>query len=100
MSTLRRRAAPAGVLLVAAATCLPALPAHASGDRWTVPHSASITIRGHGFGHGHGMAQVAAQGAARQRLPRRQIANFYYEGTTWGTASGRVDVLITGNTTD
>jgi len=100
MSTLRRRAARAGVLLAVAATCLPALPAHASGDRWTVPHSASITIRGHGFGHGHGMSQYGAEGAARQGLTYRQIANFYYEGTSWGTANGRVDVLITGNTTD
>lgn len=100
MSTLRRRAARAGVLLAAAATCLPALPAHASGDRWTVPHSASITIRGHGFGHGHGMSQYGAEGAARQGLTYRQIANFYYEGTSWGTANGRVDVLISGNTSD
>ena len=100
MSTLWRRTARAGVLLAVAALAAPAVPAHAAGDRWTVPHQATITIRGHGFGHGHGMSQYGAEGAARQGLTYRQIGDFYYRGTSWGTAQGRVEVLITGDTSD
>ena len=100
MSILRRRTAPAGALLVAALLGASATPAHAAGDRWPVPHQATITIRGHGFGHGHGMSQYGAEGAAREGLTYRQIADFYYQGTSWGTARGRVDVLITGDTSD
>ena len=100
MSILRRRTAPAGALLVAALLGASAIPAHAAGDRWSVPHQATITIRGHGFGHGHGMSQYGAEGAAREGLTYRQIADFYYRGTSWGTAKGRVDVLITGDTSD
>jgi stage II sporulation protein D len=65
-----------------------------------VPRNASITIKGHGYGHGHGMSQYGAEGAARRGLTFRQIANFYYPGTTWGTARGSVRVLISADTTD
>ena len=65
-----------------------------------MPRKASITIKGHGYGHGHGMSQYGAEGAARQGLTFRQIANFYYPGTTWGTARGAVRVLISADTTD
>ena len=38
---------------------------------------------------------------AESRIPfHRQIAGFYYPGTDWGTAGGRVSVLITADTTD
>ncbi len=77
-----------------------ATPAHAAGDRWSVPHQATVTIRGHGFGHGHGMSQYGAEGAAREGLTYREIADFYYRGTDWGVAKGRVEVLITGDTSD
>ncbi len=69
-------------------------------DSWSVPRQAWITIKGHGYGHGHGMSQYGAEGAARQGLTYRQIANFYYPGTTWGTARGRVRVQISADTTD
>ena len=69
-------------------------------DSWSVPRKASITIKGHGYGHGHGMSQYGAEGAARRGLTFRQIANFYYPGTTWGTARGSVRVLISADTTD
>ncbi len=85
--------------LVLAAAPAPA-PAATTADTWSVPTSAWITIRGHGFGHGHGMSQYGAEGAARQGLTYRQIAEFYYPGTAWGTARGRVTVLITADTTD
>ena len=63
-------------------------PAQAAEDRWTVPRQATITISGHGYGHGHGMSQYGAEGAARQGLTYRQIAEFYYPGTDVGHRPG------------
>jgi len=100
MTTTRRRTARAGVLLAATLVATTAGPAHAAGNSWDVPHQATITIRGHGFGHGHGMSQYGAEGAARQGLTYKQIADFYYRGTSWGTTKGRVVVFITGGTPD
>ena len=88
----------AGVLGLAATVSAPADAGNAP-DTWTVPSSARITISGHGYGHGHGMSQYGAEGAARQGLTYRQIAEFYYAGTTWGAAGGRIRVQITGDTT-
>ena len=87
--------------LVALASVLVALPAQAAGgsDRWSVPTAATVTITGHGFGHGHGLSQYGAQGAARQGLTYRQIADFYYPGTEWGTARGAISVQITADST-
>ena len=76
---------------------LPA-PAYAADD-WTIPASATIRIDGHGYGHGHGMSQHGAQGAALQGLSHQDIAAFYYPGTTFGTAKGRVSVLVSADTT-
>ena len=94
------RAVP--VLFSAAlAASLPVIPASAAtGDVWRIPTDATITIRGHGYGHGHGMSQYGAEGAAREGLSYRKILGFYYPGTDWGTARGRVTVLITADTTD
>lgn len=72
----------------------------ADQDVWRVPASATITIKGHGYGHGHGMSQYGAEGAARQGLTHRQIAEFYYPGTAWGTSRGLVTVLLTADTSD
>ncbi|HYF73191.1 MAG TPA: SpoIID/LytB domain-containing protein, partial [Nocardioides sp.] len=72
----------------------------AEEDVWRVPTKATVTIKGHGYGHGHGMSQYGAEGAARQGLTHRQIAEFYYPGTQWGTSGGRVTVLLTADTTD
>ncbi|MCW2795938.1 SpoIID/LytB domain-containing protein [Nocardioides sp.] len=92
-------------LLVTATVALSGLAttpagAAASQDTWRVPAHATITIKGHGYGHGHGMSQYGAEGAARQGLGYRQIASFYYPGTTWGRSRGRVTVLITEDTSD
>ena len=76
-----------------------AAPAHAADSR-SLRSDGTVTIKGHGYGHGHGMSQYGAEGAARQGLTHRQIVEFYYPGTTWGTAKGRVTVLITADTTD
>ena len=97
---------PARALRLLALACVAPLllttlasPATAA-DSWAVPRKAWITIKGHGYGHGHGMSQYGAEGAARQGLTYRQIAKFYYPGTTWGTAQGRVRVQISADTTD
>lgn len=66
---------------------------------YTVPDSKRLVIKGHGFGHGHGMSQYGAYGAARQGLGFRQILDFYYPGTSWGSVTGKVRVLITSDTT-
>ncbi len=89
---------PAVGLLVGALT-LTAAPAHAA-DSWDVPRNATIVLKGHGYGHGHGMSQHGAEGAARDGLTYREIADFYYPGTSWGRAKGRIRVQITGDTTD
>jgi len=86
-----------GLALVAALTA--AHPAYAA-DAWKVPQKATITIKGHGYGHGHGMSQYGAEGAAREGLSFEEIAEFYYPGTRWGSAKGRIRVQITADTTD
>jgi stage II sporulation protein D len=100
----RPRATRAAGLLVAAALTFPS-DAAASGaapgaGSWPVPSNAWVTITGHGYGHGHGMSQYGAAGAARQGRTFRQIADFYYPGTTWGKIGGRVTVRISADTTD
>jgi SpoIID/LytB domain protein len=44
------------------------------------------------------MSQWGAEGAARQGLGYRDIVGFYYPGTSWGRATGKVRVLITADT--
>lgn len=86
--------------LAMTAAALVGLPAsaHAAVDDWTIPDKATIRIHGHGYGHGHGMSQHGAQGAALQGLTHQQIIEFYYPGTTWGSARGKVSVLISADT--
>lgn len=96
-----RRTTVSALVGVLAGGLLVAVPASAAprGVRsWDVASAARITISGHGYGHGHGMSQYGAEGAARQGLTYRQIADFYYPGTSWGTATGRVTVQLTGDT--
>ncbi|GAB3770783.1 SpoIID/LytB domain protein [Nocardioides ginsengisegetis] len=89
------------VLSGALAAAAIGVPAHAgTGDTWKVPAQAWITIKGHGYGHGHGMSQYGAEGAARQGLGYAKIVEFYYPGTDWGQATGRVTVLLTGATSN
>lgn len=94
------RASLAGLALATLGSVLTPLPAHATDDTWRVPADAWVTIKGHGYGHGHGMSQYGAEGAAREGLTHRQIAEFYYPGTSWGKAGGRIEVTLTGDTTD
>jgi len=88
------------VLGLALAAALTAAPPASAADAWNVPAKATITIKGHGYGHGHGMSQYGAEGAARQGLSYAAIAEFYYPGTRWGRAKGRIRVQITADTTD
>ncbi|MFC6284989.1 SpoIID/LytB domain-containing protein [Nocardioides sp. GCM10027113] len=104
-TTMRRipTALLAALGLAVAATAGPVVlagPAHAATDSWDVPRKARIVINGHGYGHGHGMSQYGAEGAARKGLGHREIAEFYYPGTDWGKAGGRIAVQITADTTD
>ncbi|HSU03260.1 MAG TPA: SpoIID/LytB domain-containing protein [Nocardioides sp.] len=88
--------------LALSALLLPALPADAAPrakvETWATPGSTAITVTGHGFGHGHGLSQYGALGAAGQGSTWRQIVEFYYPGTTWGTIGGKIRVLITADT--
>ncbi|MGZ4447602.1 MAG: SpoIID/LytB domain-containing protein [Nocardioides sp.] len=106
----RLRRAAVGALL-AAGTLAAATPAHAGSgstsgttspppDSWSVPTHAWVTVTGHGYGHGHGMSQYGAEGAARRGLGFAKIIDFYYPGTDWATAGGRVTVLISAATSD
>ena len=96
------RAVPA-LLLGALLGVVPALPGPAQAETvdqsYAMPGTGNVTINGHGFGHGHGMSQYGAEGAARQGKTWREILQFYYPGTSWGTKSGRVRVLISADTT-
>ncbi|MBB6628936.1 SpoIID/LytB domain-containing protein [Nocardioides sp. KIGAM211] len=96
----RRTAVPLIAAAVALAGGSLAPAGAATGDSWKVPAQAWLTIKGHGYGHGHGMSQYGAEGAAREGLSAREIIDFYYPGTTWGTAKGPVSVLITADTDD
>ena len=83
---------------LAAASFLVSVSPAAAVDQWPVPDHAAISLDGRGFGHGHGMSQYGAEGAARQGLGYRDIIDFYYPGTAWGTSGGSVKVLITKDT--
>ena len=72
--------------------------AHAD-QTYYVPASKTWTISGHGYGHGHGMSQYGAQGAALKGLTYTRIVKFYYPGTSWAKAKGKVRVLITADYT-
>ena len=88
-----------GTAVAVLASVLVGAPAYAA-DAWSVPRSATITVKGHGYGHGHGMSQYGAEGAARAGLSWREITRFYYPGTTVGRTRGKIRVLVTADTTD
>ena len=82
--------ATGGVLLVG--------PPAAADQTYWVPVTDRLVVHGRGFGHGHGMSQYGAQAAARRGKTYEQILGFYYPGTGWGRARGRLRVLITADT--
>ena len=65
---------------------------------YKVPANGKLALTGHGYGHGHGMSQYGAQGAAGQGLTYTRILAHYYPGTTIGSATGMIRVLISADT--
>ena len=66
----------------------------------TVPSSRTIAFKGHGYGHGIGMSQYGAEGGARAGATYSKILSTYYPGTSLGTKTGNIRVLISADTTD
>lgn len=98
----RPRLRSAATALLAAAVVAPVTvvitAAGASADRtYYVPVTKTWTVHGRGSGHGRGMSQYGAQGAALQGLSYEQILAFYYPGTDFARAKGRVRVLISAD---
>lgn len=84
-----------GRLAAATVTALVATAAPAIADEPVeIPDGATITIDGRGKGHGRGMSQQGAQRAAADGVGYRDILDFYYPGTDWGTASGQVRIFL------
>ena len=95
--THARRWLAGGLSLATVGALLVGSPAAADQTYW-VPVTERLVVNGRGFGHGHGMSQYGAQGAALAGKTYEQILGFYYPGTGWGRARGKVRVLITGDT--
>lgn len=93
---LRRLVVLASALGLATIGC--AQPA--SAETWTVPHTATITVDGHGYGHGRGLSQQGAEHAAKKGVGYAGIVKYYYPGTKWGTTSGGVRVWISNDITN
>ena len=74
--------------LVALAALVPAAPAGAS-----VP---VLTISGKGWGHGVGLSQAGAHWMGVDGATVEQILGHFYPGTSLGTASGPVRVVVRG----
>lgn len=98
---LLRRLTTSATAVAVAAVLVVAPTTPAAAEEVSVPRGDghTVVIAGHGYGHGHGMSQHGAQGAALDGVDWRRIVEFYYPGTTWGTAGGRIRVRITGDTT-
>ncbi|HRW19606.1 MAG TPA: SpoIID/LytB domain-containing protein [Dermatophilaceae bacterium] len=67
-------------------------------EEYAVDAAGSLTLTGGGYGHGRGMSQYGAQGAALQGLTSQQILDFYYPGTTTGSAPATIRVKIDDKT--
>ena len=65
-----------------------------TNQTYWIAATGKVVVQGHGYGHGHGMSQYGAQGAAEQGLTHEQILDFYYPGTTFEKARGKIRVLI------
>ncbi len=100
--TRRLPAVTAGLGLLAALLVIaaPGQASRAVSETYTVPSTGRLALTGHGYGHGHGMSQYGAQGAALQGLTYSQIVAFYYPGTSLGSATGNIRVLISADTDD
>jgi SpoIID/LytB domain protein len=84
-------------LVVAAVPSADAATSARKGEVWPIGPGSTIAVDGHGYGHGRGLSQYGAEGAARAGLTSAQIVDFYYPGTTAGSAAGQVKVWITAD---
>ncbi|MFC6284988.1 SpoIID/LytB domain-containing protein [Nocardioides sp. GCM10027113] len=57
-----------------------------------------VTFAGEAWGHGHGLSQYGAKARGEAGDGYREILGFYYPGTTVDSATGRIRVLVTGDT--
>ncbi len=88
------------LLVVAALTAVGAsAPGPTTARAADVRPAGPVQLVGNGYGHGHGLSQWGAQRQAEAGRGYRQILRFYYPGLKDGTASGRVAVLISADTT-
>ncbi|MBE7326026.1 SpoIID/LytB domain-containing protein [Nocardioides sp. Y6] len=96
MSPLSSRLRPFALALAGSAALAVSLlpPAAQAADRVDVKRNTTVVIDGKGYGHGKGLSQYGAQGAAREGRTHREIAEFYYPGTSWGSVKGQVKVRI------
>ena len=74
-------------------------PSASAADGWDVPHSARITIDGHGYGHGKDVP-VRRPACREVRPGYRQIVGYYYPHTRWTTAAGSIRVWISRDLTN
>lgn len=70
-----------------------------TGGALTRASAGGLTLTGRGHGHGRGLSQYGAKGAAEKGWSHRRIVSFYYPGTRWQRTGGRMEVLITADTT-
>jgi SpoIID/LytB domain protein len=89
--------ATSAALVLTAVPAADASPATRKAEIWTILPTSTIAVDGHGYGHGRGMSQYGSEGAARAGLTSAQIMDFYYPGTTPGSAGGQVKVWITAD---
>lgn len=66
----------------------------------SVGKTGSVSFTGHGYGHGIGMSQYGAEGGARAGAKYTTILKKYYPGTTIGSRTGSIRVLLSGDTTN
>ena len=90
-----RRPIGLGSALVLALLSLGLSSPASAAEVWPVDGDATITVDGHGFGHGRGLSQYGAEHAATLGVGYREIVDYYYPGTDWGTADGQVRVYLT-----
>lgn len=96
MQQSRTRVASAAAL--AAVTVLAGVAPACATSSEPSPRAASVTLAGKGFGHGVGMSQYGARNRAEAGHGYRRIIGFYYPGTSWGRAAGKVRILLSGDT--
>jgi stage II sporulation protein D len=89
--------ATCAALVLTAVPAADASPGSRRAEVWTITPASTIAVDGHGYGHGRGMSQYGSEGAARAGLTSAQIMDFYYPGTTPGSAGGQVKVWITAD---